>query len=143
MSLRSTFILSLVLFINTVQFVYAQEKSQDDASKYISELETMIAGKEEEPSENVFKNIQVMKGIPAGRLLKIMQRGFTKALGVDCMHCHNPQNWASDEKDKKETARKMWTFTDKIKKELPEVTNKKRSTVNCNTCHRGETEPGL
>lgn len=143
MSLRITFILSLVLFINSVHFVYAQEKSQDETSKYITELETRIAGKEEDPSENVFKNIQVMKGIPAGRLLKIMQRGFTKALGVDCNHCHNPQNWASDEKDKKETARKMWTFTDKIKKELPEVTNKKRSTVNCNTCHRGETEPGL
>jgi hypothetical protein len=135
--------LFLILFLNLGLAVYAQEQSQSETDKYIAELEALIAGKGEEPSENVFKNIQAMKGIPAGRLLKIMQRGFSKSLGVDCNHCHNPQDWSSDEKEKKIVARKMWTFTDKIKKELPDVTNKKRSTVNCYTCHRGATEPGM
>lgn len=142
MSLRFTFILPLVLIVNIVYFVSAQEKSQDEASKYISELEKGIAGREKEPSEIVFKNIQILKGIPAGRLLKMMQLGFSKSLGVNCVHCHDPQAWESDKKDKKEIARQMWALTENIKKELPPIT-KKKSLVNCNTCHRGEIEPSL
>src|SRR5688500_17438795 len=35
-----------------------------------------IAGRENLPAESVFKNIKVMKGIPAGRLVRIMNAGF-------------------------------------------------------------------
>ena len=35
-----------------------------------------IAGRENLPAESVFKNIEVMKGVPAGRLVRIMNAGF-------------------------------------------------------------------
>lgn len=133
--------LGMLLFLNSAR-IQAQGLDSGAVKKNIAELETRIAGHENEPSENVFKNIQSMKGIPAGRLLKIMEHGFSKSLGVGCGHCHNPKAWESDEKDKKEIARKMWKFTGEIKKELSAITNKK-AIVNCNTCHRGATEPAF
>src|SRR5574341_2457188 len=41
--------------------------------KYIDELRQQIAGKENLPASEVFKNIQVMKDAPAGRLLAVMR----------------------------------------------------------------------
>jgi len=35
-----------------------------------------IAGHENEPAEQVFKNIKILQGIPAGRLVNIMNMGF-------------------------------------------------------------------
>src|SRR5438067_1735636 len=35
-----------------------------------------IAGRESAPAESVFQNIKVLKGVPAGRLLQIMNDGF-------------------------------------------------------------------
>ncbi|MBL7961551.1 c-type cytochrome [bacterium] len=131
-----------ILLLCGISAARAQDSISVSAKTYVAELEKTIAGRENEPSENVFKNIQSLKGIPAGRLLKIMQLGFSKSLGVDCSHCHNPKAWDSDEKDKKEIARKMWKFTGEIKKELSSITNKK-AVVNCNTCHRGATEPAF
>ena len=43
-----------------------------------------IAGHENAPAESVFKNIQSMKGVPAGRLPRIMNMGYGKSLGVRC-----------------------------------------------------------
>src|SRR5258705_11250089 len=39
----------------------------------------MIAGHENEPAETVFKNIQVLKGMPAGRLVNVMDIAFSAA----------------------------------------------------------------
>src|SRR5690242_16426557 len=47
-----------------------------------------IAGRENAPAESVFKNIKMMKGMPAGRLVRIMNFGFGRSLGVGCVHCH-------------------------------------------------------
>jgi hypothetical protein len=52
-------------------------------------------------------NITQYKGVTAERLLRIMEFGFTKSLGVNCTHCHLPGKWDSDEKGAKETARAM------------------------------------
>src|SRR3954469_12469037 len=35
-----------------------------------------IAGRETQPAESVFKNIKIFKGVPAGRLVNIMNIGF-------------------------------------------------------------------
>src|SRR5215218_1379 len=58
-------------------------------------LEQLVKGRENEPVETVFKNIQVLKGLPAGRLLDTM-RGFSSALGTNCKKCHDTENFASD-----------------------------------------------
>lgn len=138
----------LILFaLGIVLPATAQEAKKDSLTvdmavikDYIAKLEKTIAGKETEPSENVYKNIQSLKGIPAGRLLKIMEMGFGPALGVGCDHCHDVQKWESDEKKEKQIARKMWTMSGNIRKELAVIVNDK-ATINCTTCHRGQVRP--
>ena len=49
-----------------------------------------IAGRENQPAESVFKNIKILKGVPAGRLVNIMNMGFGRSLGVSCGFCHVP-----------------------------------------------------
>ncbi|HEV8610563.1 MAG TPA: hypothetical protein VGS98_10925, partial [Thermoanaerobaculia bacterium] len=55
-----------------------------------------IAGHENEPAEQVFKNIQSLKGMPAGRFVRVMNMGYSRALGVGCLHCHFGQDYSSD-----------------------------------------------
>ena len=40
----------------------------------IAQLKTEIAGKENQPAEQVFKNIQMLKGMPAARVLAVISR---------------------------------------------------------------------
>src|SRR5678815_841638 len=65
-----------------------QEEKPFDQAQKLAELTKQIAGKENLPAEQVFKNIQILKGIPAGRLLRIMELGYSRSLGVNCTHCH-------------------------------------------------------
>jgi hypothetical protein len=111
---------------------------------FIAAIKEKIKGKENLPAEEVFENIQILKGIPAGRLLPIMQRGFSGSLGVKCNHCHEFGKWASDIKLEKQVARDMWNMQAKINGELlASIKNLKgpQSIVNCTTCHRGEAKP--
>jgi photosynthetic reaction center cytochrome c subunit len=85
-----------------------------------------------------------MKGFPAVRLLAVMEYGFSKSLGVNCTHCHDPNNWASEEKLTKQVARDMWDLVGKLNRELlPEIPNlsSPMAVVNCTTCHRGQVIP--
>src|ERR1041385_3893424 len=67
------------------------------------------------PAEQVYRNIQVLNGIPAGDVDGIMNF-MSAALGVGCTHCHvNP--WDGDQKSTKLAARKMITMTRSINKE--------------------------
>src|SRR6185369_1550601 len=112
----------------------------------VAELRKQIAGKEKQPSETVFKNIQSLKGVPAEQLLSIMDSGFRPALGVKCSFCHDPQNWASDDKDEKKVARQMMQMNrdinDKYLKTMKGLDSEKPA-VSCATCHRGEQKPAL
>ncbi|HYH86394.1 MAG TPA: c-type cytochrome [Pyrinomonadaceae bacterium] len=109
----------------------------------VAEIRKRIAGQEEKPAEEVFKNIQVLKGVPAGRLLSIMERGYTRALGVRCNHCHVPGEWEKDDKETKLTARDMVRMNATINAELKKIkTLVDNPTVNCSTCHRGQPKPG-
>jgi hypothetical protein len=112
----------------------------------VAELKRAIAGKEDQPSEKVFKNIQMLKGVPAGQLVKIMESGFAPALGVRCSYCHDPKNWASDDKDEKKVAREMMRMSRDINdKYLASIKGLKsdKPAVSCATCHRGEEKPAL
>lgn len=112
----------------------------------IAKLREQIKGRENEPAEKVFKNIQTLKAVPAGRFLAIMEMGFARSLGVNCAHCHAPEKWEAEDKPQKQIAREMWTMTGKINGEhLKNIRNLKSAspTVNCTTCHRGEIKPAL
>lgn len=83
-----------------------------------------------------FKNIQVLKDIPASELDSTMDF-IADSLGVGCGYCHVRGDFAKDDKHTKLTARKM------IAMEL--AINRKnfngRTVVTCYTCHRGLTHP--
>lgn len=114
-----------------------------DSQAALAELKKAIAGKEEQPSETVYKNIQMFKGVPAARLLGAMN-AFSNALGVSCKKCHDVQNWASDDKHEKTAARNMMRMTsdinDKYLKGMAGLDDDD-AHIGCNTCHRGYAHP--
>ncbi|MFY9609214.1 MAG: c-type cytochrome, partial [Blastocatellia bacterium] len=107
----------------------------------LAQLNAQIADKKNQPAEQVFKNIQLLKGMPAGRLLRVMEGGFSKSLGVDCTHCHVAGQWEKEDKPTKQIAREMWAMMGSINTEqLKKIKNLKSASpgVNCTTCHRGQ-----
>ena len=103
-----------------------------------------IAGRERMPAESVFTNIRSLRGIPAGRLPRMMNLGYGRSLGVGCDHCHDPADWASDAKPQKQIARQMSAMADTINRRLlPGIANLQSAqpVVNCTTCHRGAVKP--
>lgn len=109
--------------------------------KFIADLRQQIAGKENRPASEVFKNIQVLKDAPAGRLLAIMRVAYAASLGVECTHCHVANEWEKDDKEPKATARKMWALMQETNQKLAAI--KQGAAINCTTCHRGQTKPAL
>jgi hypothetical protein len=103
-----------------------------------------IAGHENEPAEQVFKNIKIFQGTPAAQLVNIMNRGFGRSLGVGCGFCHVPGQWDSDQKEEKNTARLMFAMVQTINRDylakLPSD-NGRTPQANCFTCHRGMPNP--
>lgn len=145
-----TVCLILICFTATLYAVDSKsEEKKDpsfDESEAIQSLKTRIAGKEDEPAEKVFQNIQVLKGMPAAKLLGVMKIGYAQSLGVDCTFCHNPIHWELDEKVHKQTAREMvLMMRNSNQNVLSKITGlqDKDPHVNCTTCHRGQTKPAL
>jgi Photosynthetic reaction centre cytochrome C subunit len=88
------------------------------------------------PAEEVYKNIQVMKGVPAPRLMNAMQF-FNKWLGVECNYCHVSNEFDKDDKAAKNTTRKMLTMVHQINGDnFPN-----NQIVSCWMCHRGSAKP--
>lgn len=117
-----------------------------DQAQAVVELKQAISGKEDLPAPEVFKNIKQYRGVTAARLLRIMEYGFNRSLGVDCTHCHVAGQWDSDEKVTKQIARDMSAMLTVINGEqLKKIPNLKstNASVNCTTCHRGQTRPAL
>lgn len=88
----------------------------------------------------------MLKDAPAGRLLAVMEFGFARSLGVNCTHCHVADDWASESKTQKQTARDMSAMVARINGELLKEMKDLESatpTVNCTTCHRGQVTPAL
>lgn len=146
----------IVTIFNPKAFILAQTNTSPtptpapstefNQAEALAKLREQIKGKESEPAEKVFKNIQMMKTIPAGRLLAIMEMGYARSLGTNCTHCHAPDKWESEEKPTKQIAREMMAMVGKINGELlKNIKNLKSEspTVNCTTCHRGQVKPAL
>ena len=88
------------------------------------------------PAEQVFKNIQVLKGNPANQVVPAMQF-ISNSLGVECEFCHVQGAFDKDDKKTKLTARQMIEMQIAINRDnfkgQPEVT--------CFSCHRGSHAP--
>lgn len=107
----------------------------------VKQLMAQIAGKEDQPAGEVFKNVQLMKTIPAGMLLKAMDEGIGRGLGRGCNDCHITSDWASDSLPRKRTARTMMGIVNDINTSLLPRLGPGRGgqprTIQCVTCHRG------
>lgn len=123
--------------------------SRDSLTKlratYIAQVMHDIAGREKEPAEQVFKNVQVLKGITAEELVRKMDKDYATALSWNCTNCHrlaNQGNWASDTSADKRRARFMQQMQNEINNDqLPKLYPKDTPKVTCATCHRGYNEP--
>jgi photosynthetic reaction center cytochrome c subunit len=87
-------------------------------------------------AEEVYKNIQVLKGVPADLVIPAMQF-MSASLGVDCEHCHVEHAFDKDDKKPKQTARKMVQMMFAINKDN---FNGHRE-VTCYSCHHGAADP--
>ncbi len=115
----------------------------DARAVFVKEIMESIKGKEKMSADSVFKNIKIFKTMPAERLVMMMDKGWGNALGVNCTHCHNTHDWASEEKEDKQMAREMVNMTTKINGDLlKKIEGLEKASVNCSTCHRGEKKPG-
>jgi rubrerythrin len=123
--------------------------SRDSAAKlraiYVAKIMQQIAGHENEPAEQVFKNIQVLRGITAVELVHKMDKEYGEALSWNCTNCHRlaPQgDFASDTATDKKRARFMQTMTNDLNRvQLPKLYPKDTPVITCATCHRGYNEP--
>jgi hypothetical protein len=92
-----------------------------------------------ETAGEYFKNVKVLKEIPAEQLRPTMEF-IAASLGVRCDHCHvlGPQGgFDKDEKKEKDTARDMMRMVNDINTRAFEG----RQRVGCATCHHGRTPP--
>jgi len=103
-----------------------------------------IAGREAEPAGTVFKNVKLLKSMPAGEFLKNMDVNYGRGLGMGCGNCHVVGQYDQDTRKNKRVAREMQEMTDYINstrlaaiKELDEDFTK----VTCVTCHAGSGHP--
>lgn len=92
-------------------------------------------GQKEPTCEQVFKNIQVFKGVPASDLIPAMQF-MSASLKYECEDCHNQADLAADTRTK-ETARHMIL----MQRDINTKNFGGRTEVTCFTCHGGKEHP--
>ena len=104
---------------------HAQPEPPNFVSKEQADEMVKKAEQDKRPSQEVYKNVQVLKGVEAGRWMMIMTM-FSKSLGVDCTYCHVEGAFEKDDKPAKQIYR--------------EIYESKPSPINCFTCHRGQAQ---
>ena len=91
-------------------------------------------------AEERFKNIKVLKGIPADQVIPTMEF-ITASLGVECEFCHVRQErglaFDKDDKKPKQIARKMIEMMNAINTNNFEG----KREVTCYSCHHGAAHP--
>ncbi len=105
-----------------------------------------VAGSQAPPpqpqmAEDVFTNIQVLRGIPVDEFMGTMGF-FATATGLNCTDCHVDESggsWAryADDNELKQTARRMVLMVNGINR----ANFGGRQVVTCVTCHRGNPRP--
>jgi hypothetical protein len=92
-------------------------------------------------TENVFRNIQVLKGIPVDTFFDVMGM-FASSMGEDCTFCHSKEavfrhDAFGDETPRIRRARQMIAMMNTIN----QTNFGGRPMVTCFTCHRGSNTP--
>jgi photosynthetic reaction center cytochrome c subunit len=112
----------------------AHASPADPSSAHAMSAATLQAG--DKKAEEQFKNIQVLKGVPADQIIPTMQF-ITASLGVECDFCHVQGAFDKDDKKPKLAARKMMEMMFAINADNFDRERK----VTCYSCHRGAAKP--
>ncbi len=112
--------------------------------KQVDSILVAIAGRENQPAGTVFKNVKVLKDMPAGEFVRQMDTIYGRGLGYTCANCHVIGQYDGDTRKNKRNARDMQVMTNYINsvqlanmKELDEDYTR----VSCVTCHAGSGHP--
>ncbi len=112
------------------------------ASVFVPALSAQSAPVEKQPTaEQVFTNVQVLKGIPVSEFMSTMGF-FSASVGLNCVFCHVPESledWKkfADDVPRKRIARSMIAMVNTINK-----TNfGGRAAITCYSCHHGNERP--
>lgn len=140
LGMRLTCVLAALLL-----FATSASPQQPKESQEVTDLLASIKGNENRPAGEVFKNVKILKDLPAARFLRVMDMGYSRALGVGCEHCHVEGRWEADEKRPKRAAREMMELVSEINEKLGTLQeiDTEEPSVNCTTCHRGYVKPAL
>lgn len=92
-------------------------------------------------AEQVFTNVQVLKGIPVSEFMNTMGF-FSASLGLNCVFCHVPESledWKkfADDVPRKRIARSMLAMVNTINKN----NFGGRAVITCYSCHHGNERP--
>ena len=140
-TLRKTTFISLALLIALVAvLVAARAQNPPQAAHQAGDAQNATPGASApaapKTASQQFKNIQVLKDVPADQLIPAMQF-ITASLGVDCEYCHVEHAFDKDDKKPKVMARKMMEMMITINSENFE----NHRVVTCYTCHQGGAHP--
>jgi photosynthetic reaction center cytochrome c subunit len=113
----------LVIAVSALVLISASRNSN------AQQRQTEMAGK---TAAQAYKNIQILKDIPADQLVPSMQF-ISASLGVGCDFCHVEHAFEKDDKKEKRTAREMMTMMFAINKNNFEG----HREVTCYSCHHG------
>ena len=121
------------------------QSTEPKENPFVTEILAALGPNAKKPAGEVFRNVQLMKDIPADRFLRMMDVGYRQSLGVSCDYCHVEDRWEADEKRPKRAAREMILMVRMINDHLGkmEEINAIEAAVNCTTCHRGYVTPAL
>jgi hypothetical protein len=87
------------------------------------------------------KNLKVLPADTSQQKIMGMMMGMSKALGVNCDHCHVQAAFDKDEKPEKEVARSMMRMMANLREHAEEfVPDGRIEKVTCWTCHRGSAK---
>jgi photosynthetic reaction center cytochrome c subunit len=112
------------------------------ASAFVAAPAAQPVPAEKQPmAEDVFTNVQVLKGIPVSEFMSTMGF-FAASVGLNCVYCHVPeslQDWKKFAEDvpRKRIARNMIAMVNTINKN----NFGGRAAVTCYSCHHGNERP--
>ena len=135
---------------STLIGLYEKQRKLTEAAELSAKIKTAMGEQQEaagaapngpatqgpKNAEEVFKNIQMLKGVPSEQLIPAMEF-ISSSLGVQCSFCHVENHFEKDDKKSKKTAREMIQMMSALNRNSFEG----RREVTCYSCHRGSRKP--
>src|ERR1700720_2234769 len=116
MNVKLAYIIGILVVLIACGFVVGATKPQSGSAPRETAQPAINPSAGLKKAEEQFKNIQVLKGVPAEQIFPTMQF-ISASLGVECEFCHVHNAFEKDDKKPKQTARKMIDMSFAINKD--------------------------